>query len=64
MHRVVITGVGCVSSLGLTAPAHIQAMRNGESGLATVTRVDPDRLHAKIAGEIKNSTMANEMTNR
>jgi nodulation protein E len=54
MHRVVITGVGCVSSIGLTAAAHIQATREGVSGLATVTFVDPDRLIAKLAGELKN----------
>ena len=54
MHRVVITGVGCVSSLGLTAAEHIQATREGVSGLATVTSVDPDKLLAKMAGELKN----------
>jgi nodulation protein E len=54
MHRVVITGVGCVSSLGLTASAHIQATREGVSGLAMVTSVDPDKLLAKMAGELKN----------
>ena len=54
MHRVVITGVGCVSSLGLTADEHIQATREGVSGLATLTSVDPDKLLAKMAGELKN----------
>lgn len=53
MHRVVITGAGCVSALGLTAAAHIQATRDGTSGLATVTLVDPDRLNAKIVAELK-----------
>jgi nodulation protein E len=59
MHRVVITGVGCVSALGLTAPAHIQATREGKSGLATVTLVDPDKLNAKIVAEAKGFDMAN-----
>jgi nodulation protein E len=54
MHRVVITGVGCVSSIGLTASAHIKATREGVSGLATVTSVDPSRLISKLAGELKN----------
>ena len=54
MHRVVITGVGCVSALGLTASAHIQATREGTSGLATVTLVDPSRLNAKVVAELKD----------
>ena len=54
MHRVVITGVGCLSSIGLTASAHIKATREGVSGLATVTSVDPSRLISKLAGELKN----------
>ncbi|MCA8929480.1 MAG: beta-ketoacyl-[acyl-carrier-protein] synthase family protein [Alphaproteobacteria bacterium] len=61
MHRVVITGVGCVSALGLTAPAHIQATREGVSGLATVTQVDPDRLQSKVAAELKNFDPADHL---
>jgi len=54
MHRVVISGVGCVSALGLTAPVHIQATREARSGLATVTLIDPDKLNAKVAAEVKD----------
>lgn len=58
MHRVVITGVGCVSALGLTASAHIKATREGISGLATATLVDPDRLNTKIVAELKGFELA------
>ncbi len=61
MHRVVITGVGCVSALGLTAPAHIKATREGVSGLATVTAVDPARLLCKVAGEVKGLVPAGHL---
>ena len=54
MHRVVITGIGCLSSLGLTAKAHIGATREGKTGVAEVTQINPDRLTSKMVAEIKN----------
>jgi nodulation protein E len=53
MYRVVITGIGCLSSLGLSAPAHIRATREGQSGVAQITQVDPDKLQAKMVAELK-----------
>ncbi len=37
MQRVVITGMGCVSALGLSAGATWQAMREGRPGIAPLT---------------------------
>ncbi len=54
MHRVVITGIGCLSSLGLTASAHIRASREGKSGVAEVTSVDPQQLLSKMVAELKD----------
>lgn len=54
MHRVVITGIGCLSSLGLTAAAHIGASREGKTGVAEATSVDPDKLLSRIVAEIKD----------
>lgn len=54
MHRVVITGIGCLSSLGLTASAHISATREGKTGVAEVTQVDPAELLSKMVAELKD----------
>jgi len=53
MHRVVITGIGCLSSLGLSAPAHIAATREGRSGVAETMLVDPAKLQSKMVAELK-----------
>lgn len=54
MHRVVITGIGCLSSLGLTAAAHISATREGTTGVAEITQIDSAQLNSKMVAEIKN----------
>ncbi|MGQ0613051.1 MAG: beta-ketoacyl-ACP synthase II [Planctomycetaceae bacterium] len=50
--RVVITGVGAVSALGLDAPTLWGAARAGLSGAGRVTRFDPSELSCQIACEI------------
>ena len=34
MHRVAITGLGCISALGHDAGSHWQSAREGKSGIA------------------------------
>ncbi len=53
MQRVVITGMGCVSPLGLTATATWQAMREGRSGIAPLTGLDAPDLRTPVAAQIK-----------
>ena len=53
MHRVAITGLGCISALGPDAESHWAAGRDGRSGIDTITQVDPARLNVKICGEVK-----------
>jgi nodulation protein E len=50
---VVITGLGVVSALGTGCHAHMQGLRNGRSGIAPITLIDPERLMIKIAAEAK-----------
>lgn len=64
MHRVAITGVGCLSSLGHTAAAHIAATREGQTGIATVTLVEPERLLAKMAAEVKDFDPADHLARK
>ena len=54
MRRVVITGVGAVSPLGIGNSANWEALTSGESGIATITRFDASDIPVKIAGEVKS----------
>jgi 3-oxoacyl-[acyl-carrier-protein] synthase II len=51
--RVVITGLGIVSPLGIGLEENWDAVSNGRSGIGPITRFDPKDLSAKIAGEVK-----------
>lgn len=53
MQRVVITGMGCVSALGLTATASWQAMREGRSGIAPLIGLDAPDLRTPVAAQLK-----------
>jgi 3-oxoacyl-[acyl-carrier-protein] synthase II len=51
--RIVITGMGAVTPLGLTAPDSWKALLAGESGIARITQFDPTHFPCQIAGEVK-----------
>jgi 3-oxoacyl-[acyl-carrier-protein] synthase II len=53
MRRVVITGVGVVSPLGLDIESTWQGLIAGRSGIGTITRFDPSDFASRIAGEVK-----------
>ena len=53
MRRVVITGLGVVSALGTGREANMQGLREGRSGIAPISLIDPERLMVKIAAEAK-----------
>src|SRR3990170_6039626 len=50
--RVVITGLGLVTPVGLDVESSWRALQAGKSGIAPITRFDPEGLETKIAGEI------------
>jgi 3-oxoacyl-[acyl-carrier-protein] synthase II len=52
--RVVVTGIGLVSSLGIGTDANWQAIRAGRSGIGTITKFDATQFATRIAGEVKN----------
>ena len=52
--RVVITGIGMVSPLGLTAKENWEKALKGISGIGPITRFDTTGFDVTIAGEVKN----------
>lgn len=50
--RVVITGYGAVSPLGLTANSLFEKLIQSKSGISKITRFDPSGLDCQIAAEI------------
>jgi len=54
MRRVVVTGVGVVSPLGIGVEQNWAALTQGKSGIARITRFDASELPTQIAGEVKD----------
>lgn len=54
--RVVITGLGMVSPVGIGNDANWDALTHGRSGIGPITRFDVSEYACKIAGELKGFT--------
>ena len=52
--RVVVTGLGALTPIGLSADAFWDAMMRGESGAAPITYFDTEQFDTKFACELKN----------
>ena len=52
--RVVITGMGAVTPLGLTVADTWQAVRAGQCGIGPITQFDTTDMKVKLAAEVKN----------
>ncbi len=52
--RVVITGIGAISPLGLTLADSWKAAIQGQSGVVNITKFDTTQSTVKFAGEVKN----------
>src|SRR3984893_7645378 len=51
--RVVVTGIGMISPLGIGNDATWQGLLEGRSGIGRITKFDPSAFACKIAGEVK-----------
>lgn len=60
--RVVITGLGAVTPIGLTAPESWRAVQNGVCGVAPITQFDPSGMKVHLAAEVKGFDPENYMT--
>ncbi len=52
--RVVVTGLGLVTPLGIGVDETWTALCKGQSGISEITRFDASAFDTKIAGEVKN----------
>ncbi|MCJ7510568.1 MAG: beta-ketoacyl-[acyl-carrier-protein] synthase II, partial [Dehalococcoidia bacterium] len=61
MSRVVITGIGVVSPIGLTVEEFWHNLTHGVSGLGPVTAFDASPFTCRVAGEVKGFEPAQYM---
>lgn len=54
LKRVVVTGLGALTPLGNDVPSTWEAMINGISGAAAITRFDSSKFKSQFACEVKN----------
>ena len=50
MRRVVVTGIGLVTPIGLTKDESWYSLIQGRSGISTLTKTDATHFKVKIAG--------------
>lgn len=58
-HRVVITGMGIISPLGLDTSSTWEGLKNGRSGADNITLFDASRHETKFAAEVKGFDATN-----
>ncbi len=51
--RVVVTGVGLVSAVGIGTQANWEALCAGQGGIGPITHFDASQFSSRIAGEVK-----------
>ncbi len=62
--RVVVTGLGAITPLGLTVDEYWRGLVEGRSGIAPITRCDVSGLTCQIAGEVKGFEPRNYMDHK
>ena len=64
MRRVVITGIGALTPIGNTFESYADAIKNGVSGAAPITRYDASLFKTRFACELKNFQVEDYMHRR
>ncbi len=54
MRRIVITGLGCVTPIGIGKNEFWKSIKSGKSGVGPITRFDTSDFTSKIAAEVKD----------
>lgn len=52
--RVVVTGLGAVTPIGIGKEEYWEALKEGKNGIAKITHFDASAFNTQIAGELKN----------
>jgi 3-oxoacyl-[acyl-carrier-protein] synthase II len=60
-NKIVVTGIGVISPLGLTLQEHWDKLVNGTSAIGPITRFDTTRYPVKVAAEVKGFEPTNYM---
>lgn len=63
MRRVVVTGIGIISALGLNKDEFREAIFAGESGLKEITSVDASDMRFKVGGEVRGFNKKEHFSN-
>lgn len=64
MKRVFVTGLGVVSPIGIGTDNFVEGLRQGKSGVSSITAFDASRHTVQVAGEIKNFDPEQYMQNK
>lgn len=59
--RVVVTGMGAITPLGLDVPSFWEGLQSGRNGVATITSFDPTGQPVRFAAEVKGFSPENYM---
>ncbi len=62
--RVVVTGLGIISPVGLSVAESWQSILSARSGIGPITRFDPGPFNSRIAGEVKGFDVEKYMTGK
>ena len=62
--RVVVTGLGIVSPVGIGVATAWDSITNGRSGIGPITRFDASAFNTRIAGEVKGFDAAQFMSGK
>ena len=62
--RVVVTGIGAISSVGNSVDAMWESLVAGRSGIGPITKFDAADFKTRIAGEVKDLDVTQYMTEK
>ncbi|MBI5376560.1 MAG: beta-ketoacyl-ACP synthase II [Candidatus Schekmanbacteria bacterium] len=62
--RVVVTGLGIISPIGIGEKENLESLVQGKSGIRRITHFDPTEHSCQIAGEVKDFEATNYMDPR
>lgn len=51
-HRVVVTGIGAITPIGIGVEGLAEGIRQGRSGVRRIQRFDPSAFHSQVAAEV------------